>query len=260
MSDYYEYMIKDKTTGLSLENPHNIILQAIIDEDKYVNEDIIVKFSADNELIKTEWNNIKKLRKYIPSGLPKYIRFPKMYKKTLVLMTPYYELGSISDNEWNYNNLEVLNSLINQVFINMFLNFHYYGFIYDNFNENCFDNILVEESENLNIFYNFRSPNEKKLRIFIIPNFGYRAMIINFEKCRCVDKTDGILEYWNSVYHFINSIKTDLIRNGIMITMNNFNKVMKYIKYQIDTKGHYDNSIKLHTMLLSSKYKLIDIN
>lgn len=214
-------------------------------------KDIVIKV-GETEDIKNEWQIIKNLKKYIPSGLPKYLSSPKKYNNKLVLLLPFYQYNSIKKAIWGMDNIEILKSLINQVFLNMFLNFHYFGLIYKNLDENCFDKILINEIDENTISYSYHSPYEKTKRVFLQETNGYQAVITDFEKCYYVHKKDGIIKYWQSIYNFIQHINTDL-----MVKMNNFKTILEFIETQIKIHGDYDNSIKLYNLLLYTKYNLI---
>jgi len=257
-----KYHIIDNSISDELSNDENYnIIKTIIDENIYSKDkEIIVKITNNNEIIKDEWKFIKQLKKYVPTGIPKYLCAPQKYDGKLVLMMPYYPIGSISSNIWDNDNLDILKSLVYQVFINMFLNYHYSGFIYNNLNNNCFDKILIEKTKVPHLLYWFQSPCENIIRMFRAELLGYKAIVNDFEDCYYVHKTDGIEHYWKSIYNLINSVQTDLIDNGYMISINNFKTITNFIKKQIDIKGDYNNSIRLNVLLSRSKYKLIKIH
>jgi hypothetical protein len=257
-----KYHIIDNEISDELLNDENYnIIKTIIDENKYSKDnEIIVKISNNNEIIKDEWKFIKQLKKYVPTGLPKYLCPPQKYDGKLVLMMPHYPIGSISSNTWDNDNLDILKSLIYQVFVNIFLNFHFSGFIYNNLNTNCFDKILIEKTKVHQLLYMFQSPNENIIRMFRADTLGYKAIINDFEDCFYVHKTDGIEKYWQSIYNLINCIQTDLVDNNYMVTINNFKTITNFIKKQMDMKGDYSNSIRLNVLLSRSKYKIVKIN
>ncbi len=214
-------------------------------------QDIVIKV-GEIENIKNEWKIIKNLRKYIPSGLPKYISSPKKYKNKMVLIMPFYQYNSIYKAVWGLDNIEILKSLINQVFINIFLNFHYFGFIYKNLEQDCFNKIFINDTEEETFKYSYQSKYETSKRTLIIDTNGYQAIISDFENCYYVHKKDGIVDYWKSINNFIDSINIDLL-----ITMNNYKTIKNFIETQIQIKGDYDNSIQLYNLLLLCKYKFI---
>ncbi len=216
------------------------------------NNNIVIKI-GNIEDIKYEWNIIKNLRKYIPNGIPKYICSPKKYKNKLVLMTPFYQYNSIYKAVWGLDNIDILKTLINQVFINMFLSYHYFGFIYRQDNDkNILNKIFINETDEETFKYSYKSHYETSKRTFILETNGYQAIMTDFENSYYVHKKDGIDDYWQSIYNFIQSIKLFLME--LMINMNNYKTIINFIENQMEIKGDYDNSIKLHYLLLSSKY------
>lgn len=225
----------------------NDTLKSIIDNIN-INIDIVIKI-GDIDTIKYEWNIIKNLRKYIPNGIPKYICSPKKYNNKMALILPFYQYNSIYKAVWGMDNIDILKSLINQVFINMFLSFHYFGFVYIT-NNNFFKKILIDETEEETFKYSYKSHYETSMRTFILETNGYKAIMTDFDKSNFVHKKDGIINYWKSIYNFIQSI------NELDIKINNYNTIINFIETQIQIGGDYDNSIKLHYLLLSSKYKL----
>jgi hypothetical protein len=257
-----KYHVVDNSIPDELSSDENYnIIQTIIDENKYAKDtEIIVKIASDNEIIKHEWKFIKQLKKYVPTGLPKYLSGPLKYNGKLVLMMPHYPIGSIISNTWDNDNLDILKSLVYQVFINIFLNYHYSGFIYNNLNNNCFEKILIEKTKVPHLLYWFQSPYENIIRMFRAETLGYKAMINDFEDCYYVHKKDGIEDYWKSIYNLINSVQTDLIDNNYMISINNFKTITNFIKKQMDMKGDYNNSIRLNVLLSRSKYKIIKVH
>ncbi len=213
------------------------------------NTNIVIKVGEKDEII-YEWNIIKNLRKYIPKGIPKYISSPKKYNNKMALLLPFYEYNSIYKAIWDNENLIVLKSLIVQVFIHMFLSYHYFGFIYRIKDNMFFNKILINETKDETINYLYQSSNESYKRILIVDTNGYHAIMTDFENSYYVHKKDGIKDYWESIYNLIESI------NNLFITMHNYKIIINFIKKQIEIRGDYDNSIKLYNLLLNSKYEL----
>ncbi len=232
----YEYEFDDELKNII--NPYKV--------------NMVIKVGEKEDII-YEWNIIKNLRKYIPNGISKYICSPKKYNNKMVILIPFYQYNSIYKSVWDNNNFIIFKSLIIQVFIHMFLSYHYFGFIYRT-NDNIFKKILINETNNETIKHLYQSPNESSKRILILKTNGYEAIMTDFEKSYYVHKKDGIKDYWNSIYNFIESI------NSLMITMNNYKIIINFIKNQIDTKSEYDNSIKLYYLLSNSVYKLNSVN
>jgi hypothetical protein len=242
------------------EIDETIDIKHILKKDK----DIVVKIGDEN-IIKTEWGMIKHLRKYVPIGLPKYICYPKKYNKKLVIQMPYYPIGNINNIVWTDKNLIILHSLINQIFISMFLNFHYFGFIYNNLSKpNCVKNILIKENNNTStststssICISYRSPYENIIRMLRVKTYGYEANIVDFEDCFYVLKKDNGDRYWSSVYDFINNMNNSIfIPNNIKVS--NLDDIFMFIKKEIENNGDYDNSVALHILLLKSKYTMLE--
>ncbi len=218
---------------------------------KDINENIVMK-TGPVDTIKYEWNIIKNLKKYISNGIPKYYGSPKKYKNKMVLILPFYQYNSIYKAVWASDNIEILKSLINQVFMNLFLSFHYFGFIYNiNDDESIFNKILIDETDETTFKYNYQSPYESSRRTFMLETNGYQSILTDFENSYFVHKKDGVIKYWESIYRFINDL------GDLNITMNNINQIKNFIKTQIEIKGDYDNSIKLYYLLLLSKYKFV---
>lgn len=241
MTTYKLFYLKDYEYNFDDE------LKSLI--QKYNDKDLVIKI-GEIEDIKKEWNIIKNLRKYIKSGLPKYLDSPKKYDNKMILILPFYQYNSIKKAVWGIDNIDILKSLINQVFINIFLSFHYFGLVYK-INDNFLNKILINEIDEPIFKYNYQSPYEKSKRTFIIETQGYQAVITDLENSYYVYKKNGIDDYWRNIYNFIESINTVL-----MIKINNYNAIVNFIERQLEIGGDYDNSIKLHLLLSSSKLSI----
>ncbi len=245
MTTYKLFYLKD------YEYTYDNELKLII--NNYHNNNIVIKV-GDIENIKKEWKIIRNVKKYIKTGLPNYVCSPKKYNNKMILILPFYQFNSIYKAVWDIDNIKILKSLINQVFVNMFLYYHYYGLIYKIQNDEIlFNKILINETNERIFRYSYQSIYETNKRTLQLDTNGYEAIMTDFENCYYVHKKDGILDYWNSIYNFIDSIYFDL-----MITIDNINIIKSFIKTQINIKGDYDNSIKLYYLLLLSEYKIIN--
>jgi len=152
------------------------------------NNEIVIKMAKSNKTIAKEYD-IGKTIQYIPG----FVRFICMFQcydnnsadrlprqicrspvkndetKKLVILMPYYQLGSIKNYPWKVEETRILKSLLKQIVASTYTAFKTKGFLHSDLH---LDNILITESADSMIIYALD---------IMISTEGYKIVITDFE-------------------------------------------------------------------------------
>jgi thiamine kinase-like enzyme len=137
--------------------------------------------------------------------------------KINILLMKHYKTGSIKDYNWDYENFNLLKSLLKQIFYSLYLAYIKYGFLH---NDTHFGNFLLKPSNELYAKY-------EKIGIRL---YGFVIVIMDFENS-LFDNDIGSNSYFlsKSFYQIINNILFEL---NIIISNK---KILDYLNDLINT-------------------------
>lgn len=126
------------------------LLHYIENKEGIVKNNIVVKYNdymnKKEFAISRQLNNIEGFIKYI--GIYRYIE--QNGGKKYILVSKFYNCGSIATFKWNKNNIIIIKSILQQTLLSIMYAYIDYGFIYDRL---VLSNILLQKTKKDYIYY-----------------------------------------------------------------------------------------------------------
>lgn len=207
-----------------LKNKNDVsIISAIFNYSEYLkkNKRIVIKIGDKNKTNKKEYDYSMKL-KTIPGFIQfvclfdcfddtyNYIKNNKEIPNKIctannigdndkyVLVSSYYDCGSIKNYNWTLKNVHILKSLLKQACMSLMYAYMDYGFLH---NDLHLDNVLFKKTKAKSIKY----------RDIDIESNGYKIIIMDFDlSFMNVDRDKGIEFFWKNLLNFFSRLSYDL--------------------------------------------------